>query len=469
MLEILNTVEEYINFTSDGQLMNSGDVYYVREDNSAHFITNNVDGNTETFNAGGEVPNYLYGAAIYVKYNKTKPIHTHICYASATQSIDYIMIDGQYISGEEIQASHGQYELEDGEHEAVFILNTKEIPNSFFNINSCSDMIEKVVVSDYYTSLGNYFLGSTTPNLKKVVLGNHLITIGEEILGSNNEDYNIQINIPDSVETIGNSAYRYSHLKNAEFPNTIESIGSSAFAYSDELEEVNIPDSESTITVSSSAFANCPKLKKVYLGKGVTLSSSSVFDYCHIEEATFNTNVGYNYTGDKSNSLRKLVLEKYVTEVSSSSYTQCKALETILINSDSITVANFAFNYNPKLKEVIINSPSSSLGNSVFNGCPELTTFIVAEGCTKLGQECLRDNPKLTELVLPSTITSIGKWCFSSSGIKSLTVKATTPPSAGGVLGLNNDCIIYVPSESVNAYKAASRWSAYADNIQAIA
>jgi hypothetical protein len=51
----------------------------------------------------------------------------------------------------------------------------------------------------------------------------------------------------------------------------------------------------------------------------------------------------------------------------------------------------------------------------------------------------------------------------------SITVNATTPPVLGAnVFDGTNDCPIYVPASSVNAYKAASSWRYYASRIQAI-
>jgi len=52
-----------------------------------------------------------------------------------------------------------------------------------------------------------------------------------------------------------------------------------------------------------------------------------------------------------------------------------------------------------------------------------------------------------------------------------VTVWATTPPTLNDdpqevFSGYSDDFIIYVPAESVDAYKSA--WSAYADKIQAI-
>ena len=46
-----------------------------------------------------------------------------------------------------------------------------------------------------------------------------------------------------------------------------------------------------------------------------------------------------------------------------------------------------------------------------------------------------------------------------------MTIKAATPPTWDGDL-INADKVeIYVPSESVESYKAASGWSTYADKI----
>ena len=45
----------------------------------------------------------------------------------------------------------------------------------------------------------------------------------------------------------------------------------------------------------------------------------------------------------------------------------------------------------------------------------------------------------------------------------------TTPPTlSSNALDYTNNCPIYVPSASVNAYKSANNWSTYASRIQAI-
>ena len=51
-----------------------------------------------------------------------------------------------------------------------------------------------------------------------------------------------------------------------------------------------------------------------------------------------------------------------------------------------------------------------------------------------------------------------------------MTIKAVTPPEVGtGVFnGMGSNYVIYVPSQSVNAYKNARGWATYASHVQAI-
>ena len=81
------------------------------------------------------------------------------------------------------------------------------------------------------------------------------------------------------------------------------------------------------------------------------------------------------------------------------------------------------------------------------------------------------NNTKLTDIILPETTTSLDSKGFQyCTSISNITIKATTPPTFGSQLffNANRRPNIYVPSGSVNAYKAAAGWSNYADKIQAI-
>ena len=89
---------------------------------------------------------------------------------------------------------------------------------------------------------------------------------------------------------------------------------------------------------------------------------------------------------------------------------------------------------------------------------------------TKIEKNAFYQCSGLTSIDIPSGVTSIGQGAFMNcSGLTSITVNAITPPTLGSAAFSNtNNCPIYVPSASVNAYMTATNWSTYANRIQAI-
>ena len=108
---------------------------------------------------------------------------------------------------------------------------------------------------------------------------------------------------------------------------------------------------------------------------------------------------------------------------------------------------------------------------SAFESCGSLTSVTIPNSVTSIGNASFQSCTSLTSVTIPDSVTSIGEYAFlTCTGLTSVTIQATTPPTLNGVDVFNstNNCPIYVPAESVDAYKAASRWSTYASRIQAI-
>lgn len=139
--------------------------------------------------------------------------------------------------------------------------------------------------------------------------------------------------------------------------------------------------------------------------------------------------------------------------------------------SSSTSMGNSAFSNCSNLTSVIIPSGVTKVTSFGFENCSSLTSITIPEGVTNIEYGGFLNCNSLTSLVMPSTITYFGGSSLKDcSSLTSLTILATTPPSTLGTDALKNtnNCIIYVPSESVNAYKTANKWSSYASRIQAI-
>lgn len=159
---------------------------------------------------------------------------------------------------------------------------------------------------------------------------------------------------------------------------------------------------------------------------------------------------------------------------SSSAITQNEITLTDLV---SVEIGNCVTNIGQStfqdcssLTSIDIPNSVTSLGNGAFYSCGSLTSIDIPSGVTSIGDEAFTDCISLTSCTIGSSVTSIGDNAFMyCDGLTSLTVNATTPPTLGFFAFFStNECPIYVPAGSVNAYKAASGWSSYANRIEPI-
>lgn len=123
------------------------------------------------------------------------------------------------------------------------------------------------------------------------------------------------------------------------------------------------------------------------------------------------------------------------------------------------------------LQMVRVPSTPATLGYTMFSGCSALSSVIIPEGIRVINTGCFQNCRALTSITLPSTVKSINSSAFNACfNLTSITVLASTPPTLGSSPFnlVPATCAIYVPRDSVAAYKTADGWSARAAYIQAI-
>ena len=134
------------------------------------------------------------------------------------------------------------------------------------------------------------------------------------------------------------------------------------------------------------------------------------------------------------------------------------------------SIGDRAFYNCTNLSGITIPSSVTSIGNSSFSHCYSLTNVTIPSGVTSIGSSAFQTCSGLTSVTIGNGVTSIGLSAFRNCiSLTSITVEATTPPTLGTKpFDSTNNCPIYVPPESVDAYKSASGWSKIASRIQAI-
>jgi hypothetical protein len=143
-------------------------------------------------------------------------------------------------------------------------------------------------------------------------------------------------------------------------------------------------------------------------------------------------------------------------------------------------------------QNTIIPNSVTSIGNHAFYGCSGLTSITIPNSVTSIG-DCAFDGCSMTSIEIPNSVTNIGDWAFGWCSdltlvifgnsvsyigksafcgcrkIASITCKAITPPTCGSEAfdKISTSIPVYVPAESVNAYKNATEWKKFT-KIQAI-
>jgi hypothetical protein len=107
-----------------------------------------------------------------------------------------------------------------------------------------------------------------------------------------------------------------------------------------------------------------------------------------------------------------------------------------------------------------------SVGTEALYGLTNLEKITVRSGVTSFGQMDWYETVLVEKVDLPTTVSFIPGYIGSVRLIE-LIVRRTTPPTmsiATAIRG-NTDLKIYVPDASVDAYKTATNWVAYAERI----
>ena len=120
------------------------------------------------------------------------------------------------------------------------------------------------------------------------------------------------------------------------------------------------------------------------------------------------------------------------------------------------------------MTSITIPESVTSIGKGTFAHCSSLTSITIPGGVTSIGDEAFSVCSSLTSITIPESVTSIGDDLFEDCrNLKSIYCKAVTPPAI--CQHTFSSCIasvkIYVPTESVEAYKVAGGWMSYADYI----
>ena len=375
----------------------------------------------------------------------------------------------------------------------VCISGAYTIPNSVISIgkyafDDCSSLTS-VTIGNSVTSIGNDAFSACT-SLTSVTIPDSVTSIGDYVfygcdsltgiwVDANNTQYygddrGVLFNkdktelkqapcaisgaytIPDSVNTIGNSAFSgCDSLISVTIGNGVTSIGGSAFYGCDSLTSVTIGNGVTSI--GGSAFYGCDSLTSVTIGNSVISIGDYAFRGCI---SLTSVTIGNSVTSIGSQafygcrSLTVITIPDSVTSIGKAAFSGCCSLESMILpfvgfsEKTSTNIYQYPFGYifgtysytggvettqyyygtihetyyiPQSLKSVTITGGNIMYG--AFYNCENITRISIGNSVATIDDYAFYGCTSLTSITIPDNVTNIGGGAFSGcSSLESITL-----------------------------------------------
>ena len=197
------------------------------------------------------------------------------------------------------------------------------------------------------------------------------------------------------LKSIGVSAFSgtepaHPRFKEIQIPDSVETIGTNAFHNCQDLESITLPASLETI--ESSAFSSCRNLSEIRLPASLKAIQSYVFDGCSSLETVFYDD-------------------------SLAQWSQINTSNGFLGTScPSLVMSDYTAQFIPVKDENDPDPPPKTVTITKYTGTEStviLPSTINSWPVTKIGEAALKDNTTITSVTIPANVTEIGSNAFA--------------------------------------------------------
>ncbi len=309
-----------------------------------------------------------------------------------------------------------------------------------------------VSTSHVYTAVRDYTISLLPTSNCTLRLGHN--NSGYCVLGPVNESTRPITNVLRKVHlglkitAVLSYSFQYCRgLTAVSIPSAVTSMGNYSFNFCNSLSAVVVPTRVTSIPTYT--FGSCFGLRVVCLDPNVTTIGASAFRYCH--------------------SLSGITIPPKITTLNGYCFSECYSIQYASIPDTVTTMGNFVFYKCYALSQVTLPSNLTSIGTNVFYQNYSLSAIDIPDTVTSIGAYAFYDCHALQSLDIPAGVTAINTTSFANCyGMKKYIFHTSTPPTLAttAFTGIPDDCIIYIPDGSAEAYLADSNWALFVSYIQ---
>ncbi len=345
--------------------------------------------------------------------------------------------------------------------ESVILGSNVEYVN-YKSFDGCTNL-SSINLNDQIKSFGTCaFLDCTS--LTSVIIGSSVDEMGGDVF---NGCINLNtVDIHEGASVIGQSAfYGCKKLSTITIPNSVLTIGASAFNNCISLTEAKIGNGVKTIP--DNVFQGCTNLESVSLGTKVENINYKSFDGC-TNLSSINLNDQIKSFGTCAfldcTSLTSVIIGSSVDEMGGDVFNGCINLNTVDIHEGASVIGQSAFYGCKKLSTITIPNSVLTIGASAFNNCISLTEAKIGNGVQVIPDNIFQGCTRLSTVSLGSIVKKVGYKAFDGcNSMSSFTINNTNTPEVESTSFSDYGATLYVPSQSISAYKAHEVWKIFYD------
>lgn len=293
------------------------------------------------------------------------------------------------------------------------------------------------------------------------------------------------ITLPETVRTIGYSAFQNSGLIQFVFPTNMTTINESTFENADSLVNVTLPPNLKTI--KSKSFYDCDALVSINVPPTVTHLYEYSFGNCdNLIDINFQAGMElelWNYAFANSNLLTTATIPAGVTEIALGAFKDSENITSIdwSLAPNVTRINDFAFQNNSSLAVIDIPDSITSIGKDAFTGTawydaqpdgyvvldhvlyrykgalPTNGIIEIPAGVRVINEYAFTNaRGQINEVIFPDSVEVIGKHAFSN-----VNTVLTQAEITAGLTGLGPSTLTFTPTSNLqliddNAFANAS-------------